>query len=65
MTFTVDEEKIEGTTASVTATVANSSAVGKMNFSMKLENGKWIVTAIQTEAPPKAEENNSEETPAE
>jgi hypothetical protein len=62
MTITVDEEKIERKNATVTASITNSAKVGKMSFTMKLENGKWNITDIQTEEPPKAEENaaNSE-----
>lgn len=62
MTITVDEEKIERKNTTVTASITNSAKVGKMSFTMKLENGKWNITDIQTEEPPKAEENaaNSE-----
>ena len=57
MSFSLEEEKIEGKNAAVTAAISNSNAVGKMSFSMKLEGGKWLVTDVKTEAPPKAEEN--------
>ena len=60
----IEKEEINGRKATVTAVISNSPDVGKLTAEMKLENGKWLITGIQTQAPEKKAED-AETTPAE
>ncbi|MBO7329728.1 MAG: hypothetical protein J6W00_13270 [Lentisphaeria bacterium] len=64
LTATIEKEEINGKKATVTAAISNSPDVGKLTAEMKLENGKWLITGIQTQAPEKKAED-AETAPAE